>query len=270
MSLLATEPSATIVVLAVGLILGSFLNVCIHRLPLGESVVHPGSRCPRCGAPVRAWHNVPILSWLFLRGRCASCAAPIAARYPAVEALTGLLAVALWKGLGPSSAFVVAAVFTPMMIVLFFTDFDHQLLPDLVTLPGFGLGLALAWSNPFLGEPGWPRIVASLTGAALGSGILWGIGEIYSRLRGVEAMGFGDVKMMALVGAFTGPAGVAVTLFAASVVGAVVGLALIPLKGKTLQNTLPFGCFLAPAALAALLWGRRAVAAYLGALHLGG
>jgi leader peptidase (prepilin peptidase)/N-methyltransferase len=187
-----------------------------------------------------------------------------------VEALTGLLAVALWRSFGPSWAFAVAAAFTPMMIVLFFTDFDHQLLPDLVTLPGFGVGLALAWNNPFLGEPGWPRIVASLTGAALGSGILWGIGALYSRLRGVEAMGFGDVKMMALVGAFTGPAGVAVTLFAASVVGAVVGLALIPLKGKTLQNTLPFGCFLAPAALAALFWGRRAVAAYLGVLHLGG
>jgi len=113
------------------------------------------------------------------------------------------------------------------------------------------------------------RIVAAVTGAALGSGILWGIGALYSRVRGVEAMGFGDVKMMALVGAFTGPAGVAVTLFAASVVGAVTGLALIPLRGKTLQNALPFGCFLAPAAFAALLWGRRVVAAYLGVLHLG-
>ena len=264
------EPLVSVLALAVGLVVGSFLNVCIYRLPLGESVVHPRSRCPKCGTPVRAWQNVPVLSWLMLRGRCAGCAAPIAWRYPAVEALTGLLAVALWKGLGPSWAFAIAAAFTPMMIVLFFTDYDHQLLPDLVTLPGFGLGLALAWVNPFLGDPGWPRIVASFTGAALGAGILWGIGALYSRLRGVEAMGFGDVKMMALVGAFTGPAGVAVTLFAASVAGAIVGLALIPLKGKTLQNTLPFGCFLAPAALFALLWGRRAVAAYLGVLHLGG
>ena len=263
------EPLASLVVLAVGLVLGSFLNVCIYRLPLGESIVHPRSRCPKCGAPVRAWHNVPVISWLILRGRCASCAAPIAWRYPAVEALTGVCALALWRGYGPSFAFAVAAVFTLMLIVLFFTDLDHQLLPDAITLPGFAVGLALAWSNPFLGDPGWPRIVASLTGAALGSGVLWGIGALYSRLRGVEAMGFGDVKMMALVGAFTGPAGVAVTLFAASIVGAIVGLALIPLRGKTLQNTLPFGCFLAPSALAALLWGRRIVAAYLGALHLG-
>jgi leader peptidase (prepilin peptidase)/N-methyltransferase len=210
-----------------------------------------------------------VVSWLALRGRCASCGAPISWRYPAVEALTGVAILALWRGLGPSAAFGIAASFTLMMIVLFFTDYDHQLLPDRVTLPGFGAGLALAWFNPFLGDPGWPRIVASITGAALGSGILWGIGALYTRLRGVEAMGFGDVKMMALVGAFCGPAGVAVTLFAASIAGAVVGLILIPLKGKSLQNALPFGCFLAPAALMALLWGRRAVAAYLGLLHVG-
>jgi leader peptidase (prepilin peptidase)/N-methyltransferase len=263
------EPFASLLVLAVGLVIGSFLNVCIHRLPLGESVVFPGSRCPKCGAAVRAWQNVPVLSWLLLRGRCAACRAPISWRYPAVEALTGLVAVALWCGLGPSWAFAIAAIFAFMMIVLFFTDYDHQLLPDLVTLPGCVLGLAVAWYNPFLGDSGWPRIVAALVGAALGSGILWGIGALYSRLRGVEAMGFGDVKMMALVGAFTGPAGVATTLFAASVVGAITGLALIPLKGKTLQNALPFGCFIAPAALVALLWGRAAVAAYLGIVHLG-
>jgi len=263
------EPYASILVLAVGLILGSFLNVCIHRLPLGESVVSPGSRCPKCGSAVRAWQNVPVLSWILLRARCATCRAPISWRYPAVEALTGLTLLALWRGFGPSWAFAIAATFSLMLIVLFFTDYDHQLLPDLVTLPGFAVGLAVAWYNPFLGDPGWPRIVAAMTGAALGSGILWSIGALYSRLRGVEAMGFGDVKMMALVGAFTGPAGVAVTLFAGSVAGAVTGLALIPLKGKNLQNALPFGCFLAPAALVALLWGRTAVAAYLGLVHLG-
>jgi len=212
---------------------------------------------------------VPVLSWIVLRARCASCGAPIAWRYPAVEALTGVVGVALWRGWGPSWAFAIASLFALMMIVLFFTDYDHQLLPDLITLPGFAVGLAVAWYNPFLGDPGWPRVVASVTGAALGSGVLWGIGALYSRLRGVEAMGFGDVKMMALVGAFTGPAGVAVTLFAASIVGAVTGLVLIPLKGKTLQNALPFGCFLAPAALAALLWGRALVAAYLGILRIG-
>lgn len=269
MSAAPYEPLVSLLVLAIALVMGSFLNVCIYRLPLGESVVSPGSRCPKCGSAVRAWHNVPIVSWLLLRARCATCRALISWRYPAVEAATGLAAMALWHGFGPSWAFAIAAIFSLMMIVLFFTDYDHQLLPDLVTLPGFGLGLAAAWYNPFLGDAGWPRIVAAVVGAALGSGILWGIGALYSRLRGVEAMGFGDVKMMALVGAFTGPAGVVVTLFASSIVGAATGLALIPLKGKTLQNALPFGCFIAPAAVAALLWGRSAVIAYLGLVHLG-
>ena len=262
------EPFSSVCVLAVGLVLGSFLNVCIYRLPLGESVVSPGSRCPKCGASVRPWQNIPVVSWILLRARCANCRAPISWRYPAVEALAGLTALVLWRAYGPTSAFAIAASFALMMIVLFFTDYDHQLLPDLVTLPGFAVGIAAAWYNPFLGDPGWPRIVAAVTGAALGSGILWSIGALYTRLRGVEAMGFGDVKMMALVGAFTGPAGVAVTLFVASVVGAAIGLALIPLKGKTLQNALPFGCFLAPAALAALLWGRAVITAYLGLVRI--
>ena len=262
------EPFASVLVLGVGLIVGSFLNVCIHRLPLGESIVWPGSRCPRCGAAIRPWHNVPLASWLILRARCAACRAPISSRYPAVEAATGLAVVALWRAFGPTWAFAVASAFTFTMIVLFFTDWDHQLLPDLVTLPGFAVGLAVSFFNPFLGDPGWSRIVASVTGAALGSGLLWGVGALYSRLRGVEAMGFGDVKMMALVGAFTGPAGVAVTLFAGSLSGAATGLALIPFRGKTLQDTLPFGCFLAPSALVAMLWGRRLVAAYLALIHL--
>jgi leader peptidase (prepilin peptidase)/N-methyltransferase len=263
------EPLASILVAVVGSVLGSFLNVCIYRLPAGESVVSPGSRCPACGAPVRAWQNVPVLSWLFLRGRCASCASPISWRYPVVEALTGLTLLLLWRELGAGWAFGIASLFALMMIVLFFTDYDHHLLPDVVTLPGFCVGLAVAWWNPFLGEPGWGRIVASFTGAALGSGILWAIGALYLRVRGVEGMGFGDVKLMAVVGAFAGYSGVAVTLFFASIVGAVVGLLLIPLRGKNLKYELPFGCFLAPAAMIALLGGHRILAWYLGAVRLG-
>lgn len=156
-----------------------------------------------------------------------------------------------------------------MLVVLFFTDLDHMLLPDLVTLPGFVLGLALGWINPVLGEAPWPRMWAAVAGAAIGSGVLWALGAVYSRLRGVEAMGLGDVKMMAMVGAFTGPKGVLFTLFFASVTGAIVGLALIPLRGRTLRHTLPFGCFLAPAALAALLYGRRVIGWYLDLIHFG-
>jgi leader peptidase (prepilin peptidase)/N-methyltransferase len=260
----AVEPFASIYVFVVGLVLGSFLNVCIHRLPLGQSVVRPSSRCPSCKTAIRWWQNVPVLSWLALRGRCASCGSPISWRYPVVELLTALLGLALWRSYGPSVAFFIAAAFGMALLVLFFTDYDHQLLPDRVTLLGFGVGVAVAWVNPFLGgEQGWPRIWSSLLGATLGSGVLWAIGAIYTKLRGVEAMGMGDVKMMAMVGAFTGPKGVLFTLFVASLLGAVVGLSLIPLRGRTLKDTLPFGCFLAPAAFAALVVGSRAVEAYL-------
>ncbi len=262
MTTFAPEPLASVFVTAIGLVLGSFLNVCIYRLPVGESVAYPGSRCPSCGTPIRWYQNVPVVSWVLLRGRCASCRAPISWHYPLVEALGGGLLLGLWLALGPGAAFAVASLLGLMLIVLFFTDLDHQILPDLVTLPGAVLGAGLAWFNPFLGGEGLRRLVAALAGAALGSGVLWAIGAVYGRLRGVEAMGMGDVKMMAMVGAFTGPRGVLFTLFAASIVGAAVGLALIPLRGRSLRDTIPFGCFLAPAAFAALLGARQAFDAY--------
>jgi leader peptidase (prepilin peptidase)/N-methyltransferase len=259
----------SVFVAAIGLVLGSFLNVCIYRLPVGESVVTPGSRCPSCKTPIRWYHNIPVVSWVALRGRCGVCGASISWRYPMVELLSGVTLLVLWHAFGPTLELVVAVPFTLAMLVLFFTDLDHQLLPDAVTLSGLVVGLALAWFNPFLAGDGWGRVWQALAGAALGSGILWGIGAIYGRLRNVEAMGMGDVKMMAMVGAFAGPYGVLFTIFGASLVGAVVGLMLIPLRGRSLQSTLPFGCFLAPAALAGLLIGRQAVEAYFGMLIVG-
>jgi leader peptidase (prepilin peptidase)/N-methyltransferase len=256
------EPLASIFVFLVGLVLGSFLNVCIYRLPIGASVVRPRSYCPSCSAPILWYQNVPVVSWLVLRGRCAGCGVRVSVRYPVVELISALLLLGLWKGLGPGAAFPIAGGFGLAMLVLFFTDFDHQLLPDVVTLPGVAVGLAVSWFNPFLDGAGLNRVWLSLAGAALGSGLLWGIGALYGRLRGVEAMGMGDVKMMAMVGAFSGPFGVLVTIFAGSVGGAVFGLALVPLRGRSLRDTLPFGCFLAPAALASLLWSSRVWEAY--------
>lgn len=253
-----------------GLLVGSFLNVCIHRLPLGENIAFPGSHCPACGAAIRWYQNVPVLSWLALRGKCAACRAPIAWRYPFVELLSGAAALGLWTAYGPSYAFAIALPYAWMLIVLFFTDWDHHLLPDAITLTGFVAGIAAAAFNPFLpGDGGWGRTWASLLGAALGSGILWSIGAVWKRLRGVDAMGLGDVKMMAMVGAFTGPAGVLFTLFAASIVGAAVGVARIPFRGGSLRDELPFGCFLAPAAMAALPYARRAIDAYLALVGFG-
>jgi len=177
--------------------------------------------------------------------------------------MTAGILLGLWLTYGPSKAFVVAAPFCLAMTVLFFTDLDLQLLPDAITWPGIALGIAAAWINPFLGqETPLAGLWMAVSGAALGAGVLWGIGALYGRLRGVEAMGLGDVKLMAMVGAFTGPLGVLFTLFAASVVGAVVGVALIPLRGRSLSDTLPFGCFLAPAAVVAMLYGRQAIRVY--------
>jgi len=263
---LLAEPFATALVVLVGLVLGSFLNVCIHRLPRGESIVRPGSHCPGCNAPIRWFQNIPLLSWVLLRGRCASCATPISWRYPLVEALSAAILFGLWWQFGASVAFAISAYFALAMLVLFFTDFDLQLLPDKITLSGLVLGVAVSWFNPFLRGEGWARVGAALGGAALGAGLLWGFGALYGRLRGVEAMGMGDVKMMAMVGAFAGPFGVLLTIFAGSLVGAVVGILLIPLRGGSLKDALPFGCFLAPAALAALLVGQRVAAAYLSVL----
>lgn len=253
-----------------GLVLGSFLNVCIHRLPLGESIVSPRSKCPTCGHTIPWYLNLPVLSWLALRGRCAWCRAPISWRYPFVEAFSALAVVGLYVGYGLTPSWAIASVFALAMIVLFFTDFDHQLLPDPVTLPGALAGVVLAWFNPFLGSGGARRLLLSAAGALLGAGVLWTIGTLYSRLRGMEAMGGGDIKMMAMVGAFSGPTGVLVTLLAGSVAGAVFGILMIPLRGRSLRDTLPFGCFLAPAAFVALLWGRPLLTTYLRLTRLGG
>ncbi len=261
------EPVASVFVAAFGLILGSFLNVCIYRLPLGESIVRPRSRCPKCGDPVTWYQNLPVISWIMLRGRCAGCRTQISWRYPLVELISAAIVVALWRIVGPGAAFLIAGGFALALVVLFFTDLDHQLLPDAVTLTGFATGIAIAWLNPHLPGEGWGRVWAALAGAAVGSGLLWGVGEVYSRLRGVEAMGFGDVKMMAMVGAFTGPAGVLFTICLGSVMGAIVGIALIPLRGRTMADKLPFGCFLAPAAFVAMFFARDAFAAYMSLLR---
>lgn len=264
------EPITSMFVVALGLVLGSFLNVCIHRLPLGQSIVRPRSCCPSCRAPIGWYQNIPIVSWLFLRGKCGACSAPISWRYPLVELLSAVTLLGFWLIFGPTWYFPIAAVLTLALVVLFFTDLDHQLLPDAITLGGLVTGLAVAWFNPFLGGGGWDRVWASCSGAALGSGLLWVVGAAYSKLRQVEAMGMGDVKMMAMVGAFTGPTGVLFTIFVASIAGASFGLLLIPLRGRTLQHKLPFGCFLAPAALGALLFGQQAMAAYFELLQPGG
>jgi leader peptidase (prepilin peptidase)/N-methyltransferase len=223
LALRAADGGGLVVSLAfvVGACIGSFLNVCIHRLPQDESVLRPASRCPHCAAPIAWRDNIPLLSWLLLGARCRACRAPIPARYPLVEAATGGLAVLALAGFGPSATAVVAFLFTAALLLVTFVDLDHRFIPDEVSLPGIVVGLGAA----FL--PGGVGPLDALAGAVLGGGILWAVAWAYERLTGVEGMGFGDVKLLAMIGAFLGWQAIPAVLVVASLTGSLAGIALI-------------------------------------------
>jgi leader peptidase (prepilin peptidase)/N-methyltransferase len=241
-----------------GLVLGSFINVVIHRLPLGESIVSPRSRCPGCKNLVAAYDNVPVLSYIALRGRCRHCGAPISLRYPAIELAVGAAAVATFVRHGASLELVVELAFVVAMIALIFIDYDHQILPDSITLSGLVLGLVLAWPRDAI------SVIDAVKGAALGGGLLFAVSEVYLRVKNVEGMGFGDVKMMAMVGAFVGWKGVLLTLFLGSFVGSVVGVIVIAMSGGDMKTKLPFGTFLGMGAIATIYAGPPVITWYSG------
>ena len=232
-----------------GLVWGSFTNVVIHRLPLGESIVSPRSRCPGCRNLVASYDNIPVLSFIVLRGRCRRCEARISLRYPAIELALGAASLLSFLRHGPSLEYVVEFAFVTAMVALIFIDFDHQILPDPITLSGLALGLALAWPLKAI------TVVDALAGVALGGGLLFAVSELYFRVKKVEGMGFGDVKMMAMVGAFLGWRGVLLTLFLGSFTGSIVGLVVIGLSGGDMKTKLPFGTFLGMGAIATVYVG---------------
>lgn len=239
-----------------GLCIGSFLNVCIHRLPLKVSVVRPPSRCPGCGSLLRWFDNVPILSYVVLGGRCRACRNPISLQYPIVEAVTaGMFLLHFWV-LGPTPLFAVRVAFACALLVLFMIDLEHQILPDAITLPGIVVGFACSWFLP-------PGPVMSILGLVFGGGLLWAIAEIWLRLRKVDAMGFGDVKMLAMVGAVLGLKLVVLTFVLASMMGGVVAGAMLATRRADLATRVPFGTMLAVAAFIAGLYGEAIVAWYL-------
>ncbi len=230
---------------AFGAIVGSFLNVVIHRVPRRQSIVRPGSRCPRCGAAIRWYDNIPILSWIVLRARCRSCGAPISTRYPMVEAAAGLLAVlTLWRW-GLTAAGLEAVLFAWISLALGLIDLDHKLLPDVLTLPSILLGLGLA----FAGGIATPleSFLGALTGAAIPAFII----IAYKALRGIEGMGWGDVKYLAAIGSVAGLEGCLWILIAGAVLGALTGIGLMAAGKGGAKTELPFGTFLAAATL---LW----------------
>lgn len=254
-----TPPAFFVVYAAlVGLLVGSYLNVVIHRLPNELSTVRPGSRCPRCGASIRARDNLPVLSWLLLGGRCRDCRAPISPRYPIVEAMTGILFAASVARFGVTASALCAALFCAAMIALAGIDLEHFLLPDRITLPGLVVGLAV---QPWLA---WGSLVGSVQGALVGAGVLLVFAGLWKLWRGVDGMGLGDVKMLAMIGAFLGVRGVIVTLVASSTLGSIVGLGLLARGTIELGGRLPFGFFLAAGALIALFAGEPLARSYLG------
>jgi leader peptidase (prepilin peptidase)/N-methyltransferase len=251
------ETLAIVAFACLGLAVGSFLNVCIHRVPLGTSVVQPPSRCPRCGYQLRWYDNVPVVSYALLRGRCRGCGAPISIRYPIVEIVTMILFLLHWWMFGWSVLMVVRLVFACALTVLFAIDLEHHLLPNVITLPGIVVGLIVSVIVP-------PGPVDAILGTLLGGGVLWLIGEAYYRYSGQEGMGGGDVKMLAMIGAFLGWKLVLVTLVLSSVAGSVIGLLVIGLRRGDMKYALPYGTFLALGALAASLVGNQIVAWYVG------
>ncbi len=240
-----------------GLAVGSFLNVCIYRLPRGESLMWPGSRCPACGAAIRWYDNVPVLGYLLLAGRCRSCRKSIGVVYPIVELATMAVFLAHYWVIGPTPLMAVRTAFGCAMVVLFAIDLEHQILPNVITLPGILVGLVASFWLP-------PGLRSAVIGALVGGGSLWLLFEIWRWLRGVEALGMGDVKMLAMVGAFLGWEQVIATLVLSSVAGSLVGLGLIASGRGSLGSKLPYGTFIALGALASSLAGDRLVAWYVG------
>ena len=237
--------------------IGSFLNVCIHRIPNGDSINFPASHCPKCSTPIRPWDNIPILSYLILRGRCRACKAPISIRYPVVEALTGLAGIAVYLVFGPTPHSLLWFAFLCSLIVITFIDLDHQIIPDVISLPGIVIGFLAS----FL--PGRPDWVASAIGLLVGGGFLWAIAEGYYYLTGREGMGGGDVKLLAMIGAFLGWRAIPVTIMIASISGTILGLLFMLGRGGGRQMAIPFGPFLAVGAVAALFVGEPLLEWYL-------
>jgi leader peptidase (prepilin peptidase) / N-methyltransferase len=255
-TLLHREPMGVAAGALFGALLGSFVNVVIHRLPREMSLVRPRSHCPGCGAPIAFYDNIPLVSYFVLGGRCRRCRAPIAARYPLVEALgAGLVGGVVWLAASPGMALAWAAFALALLAVLFI-DYDFQIIPDVITLPGIALGLVAAVWGPL-------PVKDALIGLAVGGGGLLLVAEGYRRIARREGLGLGDVKLMAMVGAFLGWHGALATLVLGSFAGSLVGVALIASRRGTRLTALPFGSFLAPAAWAALFFGPWLWRAYL-------
>lgn len=246
-----------IVVFVFGLCVGSFLNVCIYRVPESKSIAYPGSMCPLCGAKIQFYDNIPLLSYALLKGRCRNCRTPISLRYPLVELLSGALAVSILIRYGLTPEAAVIFVFVAVLIVITFIDIDHRIIPDVISLPGIAAFFLAARLIPTVT---WRD---SLIGIVVGGGSLFLVAWLYHLITRKEGMGGGDIKLLAMIGAMIGWKGVLFTIFASSATGTVVGLIVMLIKRQNMKLAVPFGPFLAFGAVVYLFYGPQLIAWYL-------
>ncbi len=266
MNLLRSLPPVSLIVFIFGAVVGSFLNVCIARMPKDESVVSPPSHCPVCKTPIPFYDNIPLISYIYLRGRCRFCGERISPRYFIVEFLMASFSVLLLNRLGLGPAFFVNFVLVAALIVITFIDLDVRIVPDVISLPGIGLGLLSSviqylWPMGYLSN--LPSPFSSLLGIIVGGGSLLLVAWVYQLFTGVEGMGGGDIKLLAMIGAFLGWPSIPVALFFASLTGSAVGLIFMLRKGVDSKYALPFAPFLCLGALLHLFFGNALMAIYL-------
>jgi leader peptidase (prepilin peptidase)/N-methyltransferase len=240
-----------------GAIVGSFLNVCIIRLPKEESIVWPGSHCPHCKNPIRVYDNIPLISYILLKGKCRHCNGPISIQYPLIEGITALSSLILFIKFGPSLSYLFYFLFVAALIVVTVIDLYHQIIPDVISLPGIGVGLLASLILPQL------TFLNSLKGLILGGGSLFVVATLYQWLFKREGMGGGDVKLLAMIGAFLGWKAVILTILLGSLIGSIIGISIIILKGKDFKYAIPFGPFLSLGAVLALFYENEIIVWYL-------
>ena len=232
-----------------GFILGSFLNVCIYRIPLKKSIIKPSSFCPACGTTIKFYDNIPVASWLILKGRCRNCSSYISVRYPIVEIIAGIISLALFLRYGPTMSYFLYLTFILSLIVISFIDFDHMIIPDLISIPGIIIGFAASFLLPDL------KWAESLIGIIAGGGILFITAFMFEKLTGKEGMGGGDIKLLAMIGAWMGWKLLPVTILIAALTASIYGGLFILLSKKDSQTRIPFGPFLSYAAIVSFFFG---------------
>jgi len=240
-----------------GALVGSFLNVCIFRLPKEESIIWPGSHCPQCNKPIKFYDNIPLISYLLLQGKCRYCKKTISLQYPLVEGITALSSFLLIMKFGPSLSYLFYFAFIAALIVITVIDLYHQIIPDVISLPGIGVGIIASLILPQM------AFFNSLIGVLLGGGSLFIVGTLYQWIFKREGMGGGDVKLLAMIGAFLGWKAVILTILLSSLIGSITGIIIMVLKGKDFKYAIPFGPFLSLGAVMSLFYGEEIIRWYL-------